>query len=118
MTGDGISFFQKTWKTTTHTSLELVSVWQVASDLKIESNIGYGWKNGKGDRDDQSILSLIEIEKVTENLTANLRWETGFSEDFFAVRDAGFTKFRRVSTTIAYSYQEKLELGFWLFWIL
>ena len=111
MTGDGISFSQMTWKTTILHQFRVGFIWQLASDLQIESNIGYGWKNGKGDRDDQTILSLIEIEKITGNLTANIRWETGFAEDFFAVRDAGFIKFRRVSTTIAYSYQEKLECG-------
>lgn len=85
-------------------------VWQFKPDLQIEGNIGYFWKDGVGGRDDQGILSLLEIEKALRNLTLNLRWESGFIADYFSVRDSGFASFRRVSSDITYTYRERLEL--------
>jgi hypothetical protein len=83
--------------------------WQLPRNFRIEGGIGYFWRQGVGNRDDQGINSLIEIEKTTRNLTVNVRWESGYSANFFAVSDAGFSEYWRLSTDLTYSYREKLE---------
>jgi hypothetical protein len=64
-----------------------------------------------GNRDDQGITSLVEIEKATENLTMGINWESGYSANYFAVRDSGFSEFWRLSTNLTYNYHDKLEFS-------
>ena len=85
--------------------------WRLPRNLRIEGSIGYFWREGVGNRDDQGINSLFEIEKAIKNITANVRWESGYSASLFAVRDAGFSDFWRVSTNLTYTYLEKLEFN-------
>ena len=84
--------------------------WLLPRNLRIEGSMGYFWRDGVGNRDDQGINSIFEIEKATRNLTVNLRWESGYSANFFAVSDSGFSEFWRFSSNIIYTYHERLEL--------
>lgn len=86
--------------------------WQLPRNLRFEGSIGYFWRQGVGNRDDQGINSLIEIEKATRNLTVSLRWESGYSANFFAISDAGFSEFWGFSTNLTYIYHERLEFSF------
>ena len=86
--------------------------WQLPQNLHIEGSVGYFWRSGVGNRDDQGINSFFEIEKATRNLTVNVRWESGYSANFFAIRDAGFSQFWGISTNAHYTYHERLELRF------
>jgi hypothetical protein len=83
--------------------------WQLPQNFHIEGRMGYFWKNGSGNRDDQGITSLLEIEKSLEDLTLSLNWESGYSANYFAVRDSGFSEFWRLSTNLTYNYLDKLE---------
>jgi len=85
--------------------------WFLPRNLRIEGSIGYFWSNGKGhSRDDQGINSLFAIEKATENLVVNLQWESGYSANYFALRDSGFARFWEITTNATYNYHEKLEV--------
>ncbi len=83
--------------------------WLLPRNLRIEGRMGYFWRDGVGNRDDQGINSLFEIEKTTRNLILNLRWESGYSASFFAIRDSGFSEFWRISTNLTYNYRDRLE---------
>lgn len=86
-------------------------VWEPALDLRIEGSMGYFWRQGVGNRDDQGLITSLEIEKATENLTVNLNWESGYNAYYFAIRDSGFSEFWRLSTDLTYNYHEILELS-------
>ena len=83
--------------------------WILPANFQMKGMIGYFWKNGVGNRDDDGINSLFEINKTAENLKVNLKWESGSSSNYFANRDSGFSKFWRISTRITYQYRERLE---------
>ena len=84
--------------------------WELPRNLRIEGSIGYFWRQGVGNRDDQGMSSMFEIEKATRNLTVGLRWVSGYSANFFAVRDAGFSEFWGVTGNLAHTYHENIEL--------
>jgi hypothetical protein len=84
--------------------------WQLPDNLLLEGSLGYFWRYGKGDRDEQGINSLLAIEKAINEVTLHLSWTSGYSANYFAIRDSGFSQFWRVRGDITYRYQEKLEL--------
>ena len=63
----------------------------VSETLLFEGRIGYFWRNGVDNRDDQGLNSLLSIEKTIRSFIVTLRWESGPSADYFAVRDSGFS---------------------------
>jgi len=86
--------------------------WLLPANFQMEGSIGYFWRNGVGNRDDQGINSSFEINKTAENLKVNLKWESGSSANYFANRDSGFSKFWRISTRLTYRYHDRLEFEF------
>ena len=85
--------------------------WQLPQNFRIDGFVGYYWKDGVGNRDDQGLNASIEFEKTTQYLSFILGAEKGYSADFFAIDDAGFTEAWRLFTNLAYNYHEKLELS-------
>jgi hypothetical protein len=83
--------------------------WQLPKNFRIEGNIGYYWRQGVGNRDDQGLTSQVEIEKATRNLTMSLAWESGFAASYFAVSDSGFQEFWRLKTNLTYNFHEKWD---------
>jgi len=83
--------------------------WFLPRNLRIEGSVGYFWRDGVGNRDDQGITSQFEIEKTIRDLTLNLRWRSGYSASYFAIRDSGFSEFWRISTNLTYNYRDRLE---------
>ena len=83
--------------------------WVFPWNVSMKGSIGYYWRNGVGNSDDQGINSLFKINKSTKNIFVDLKWESGSSANFFALRDSGFTEFWRISNTLTYRYHERLE---------
>lgn len=86
--------------------------WQLKRNLEIEGSIGYYWRQGVGNRDDEGISSLFQIEKSTRNLTVNLKWESGYTARYFSLDDSGSSEFWSLSTNATYNYHKKLEFSF------
>lgn len=84
--------------------------WQLPQNLRLLGGIGYFWREGRGHSDDQGLTSLATIEKGTRNFLFNLGWESGYSANYFAIRDDGFFEFWDVSAGVTYTYRENLEL--------
>ena len=83
--------------------------WILPANFQMEGSIGYFWRNGVENRDEQGINSLFEINKTAENLNLNMKWESGSSANYFVNRNSGFSKFWRISTRLDYRYHERLE---------
>ncbi|MBN2376138.1 MAG: hypothetical protein JXD22_07050 [Sedimentisphaerales bacterium] len=83
--------------------------WQLPDNLQLEGSLGYFWRYGRGNRDEQGINSLLAIEKAINDVTLHLSWTSGYSANYFAIRDSGFSQFWRVRGDVTYNYQEKLE---------
>ena len=86
--------------------------WQLPQNFSIDGFVGYYWRQGVDNRDDQGLNASIEFLKTTKYLAYSLGWEKGYSEDFFSISDSGFSESWRIFTNLAYSYHEKLELRF------
>lgn len=87
-------------------------VWQLPRNFQIEGFVGYYWRQGVGNRDDQGTNSSIEIEKTTRDFNLNLGWERGYSADFFSISDTGFSESWRLFCDVRYNYHKRLELRF------
>ena len=86
--------------------------WLLPQNLHIEGFVGYYWRQGVGNRDDQGLNALIELEKTAEYFTFNIGWEKGYTADFFSIDDAGFSESWRFFSRISFNYHERLELSF------
>ena len=84
--------------------------WRLPENLRLQGSVGYFWRDGKAHSDEQGVTSRASIEKATQNMLFDLGWESGYSANYFAVRDAGFTKFWEVTAGATYTYQRNLEL--------
>jgi hypothetical protein len=84
--------------------------WQLPHNLRLLGSLGYFWRDGEADSDEEGITSLVTIEKSTRNMLFNLGWESGYSANYFAVRDEGFTKFWEFTAGASYTYHQNLEL--------
>ena len=84
--------------------------WQLPQNLRLLASMGYFWRDGKADSDEQGITSLATIEKSFRDFRFNLGWESGYSANYFAVRDEGFIKFWDISAGATYTYRQNLEL--------
>jgi hypothetical protein len=85
--------------------------WQLPKNLRLRGSLGYFWRDGEADSDEEGITSLVVIEKAVRNFTFNLGWESGYSANYFAVRDEGFTKFWEFTAGGTYTYHQNLELS-------
>jgi hypothetical protein len=85
--------------------------WQLPANLRLLGSMGYFWRDGEEDSDEEGITSLVTIEKSIRNFRFNLGWESGYSANYFAVRDEGFTKFWEVTAGGTYIYHQNLELS-------
>lgn len=104
--------FQVDSEDTSDYDLQKINVgfeWSLPWNVSMEGRIGYYWRNGTENKDDQGINSLFNIKKSTEHFFVDLRWESGSSANYFAVRDSGFTEFWRISNNLTYRYHERLE---------
>jgi len=84
--------------------------WQLPQNLRLLGSMGYFWRDGEADSDEQGVTSLFTIEKTTRNFLFNLGWESGYSANYFAIRDDGFNKYWEVSAGATYTYHQNLEL--------
>ena len=84
-------------------------LWELPYNLTIEGSMGYFWRYGVGNRDDQGILSTLDLQKRIRNLSFTVGWESGYSASYFSSLDSGFYKFWRISTGVNYTYQERLS---------
>jgi hypothetical protein len=85
--------------------------WQLPENLRLRGSLGYFWRDGEAGSDEEGITSLVAIEKAVRNFTFNLGWESGYSANYFAVRDEGFTKFWEFTAGGTYTYHQNLELS-------
>lgn len=86
--------------------------WQLPDNLRLRGSLGYFWRDGELDSDEEGITSLFVVEKSTRNMLLNLGWESGYSANYFALRDEGFTKFWEITAAGTYTYRQNLELRF------
>ena len=84
--------------------------WQLPRNFRIDGFVGYYWRQGVGNRDEQGVNASIEFLKTTKYLAYSVGCEKGYSEDFFSISDSGFSESWGFFSKVTYSYHEKLEL--------
>ena len=80
------------------------------STVKFEGKLGYYWKQGYQNSDNQGFIYRLWGEKQFSSGTVFLDYKGGFNENYFGIRDSGFYEFWLVSTGCTYNYENILTL--------
>jgi hypothetical protein len=76
--------------------------------VKVEGKLGYYWRNGHDNTNNQGFIYRLWGEKQFSSGTVFLDYRGGATENYFAVRDSGFYEFWLVSTGYTYNYKNIL----------
>lgn len=78
------------------------------SSVNTEGKLGYYWKQGHKNNDNQGFIYRLWGEKRFSTGTVFMDYRGGFTENYFGIRDSGFYEFWRVSTGFTYNYENIL----------
>jgi len=78
------------------------------STLKVEGKLGYYWKQGYQNSDNQGFIYRLWGEKQFSSGTVFLDYRGGFTENYFGIRDSGFYEFWGINTGVTYNYENVL----------
>jgi hypothetical protein len=75
------------------------------STLKAEGKLGYYWKQGHQNTDNQGFIYRLWAEKQFLSGTVVLDYKGGYTENFFGIRDSGFYEFWEITAGFTYKYE-------------
>jgi len=75
------------------------------STVKLEGKLGYYWRNGHDNTNNQGYIYRLWAEKQLSSGTIFLDYKGGYTENFFGLRDSGFYEFWRINTGVTYNYE-------------
>ena len=78
------------------------------STVKVEGKLGYYWRQGHENTDNQGFIYRLWGEKRFSSGTIFMDYRGGYTENFFGLRDSGFYEFWGISTGFTCNYKNIL----------